>query len=163
MEAKLVLKPNLTNALLPMLAGNAIYSALVGLVVWLALMGVRSMGVISWTKIIILLITIVVFVVGALVPLIWKFVSMQNTTYYFYDSYLETRFEFVWKRTMSVPYDKIVNITLEISFWDRLCGAGDIKIHTAEDMAPDVRLRYIKNPEKIEKGLHEMMRKQKKL
>jgi|TARA_Y100000310_G_C20284967_1_gene624423 hypothetical protein len=70
-------------------------------------------------------------------------------------------FEFFIIRTQSVPYTQIVNITTDISIWDRITKSGDIILHTAEDKAPDVVLSYILYPDKVEKSIYRMVARQK--
>ena len=57
-----------------------------------------------------------------------KFINVYNTNYYLYPSRLEKRFEFFSTKTFYIPYDQIVDMKIEASFWDRICGVSDIKV-----------------------------------
>ena len=70
-------------------------------------------------------------------------------------------FEFFIIRTKSAHYSHIVNITTDITIWDRITNCGDVILHTAEDKAPDVVLSFIENPEKIEKSIYRLISRQK--
>ena len=49
-----------------------------------------------------------------------------------------------------------MNLTMNVTIWDRICKAGDLTIHTAEDKEPDMVLRYVKHPEKLETMINNM-------
>lgn len=88
-----------------------------------------------------------------LVPFAWALLILSRTTYIF-DRYAVTKeFSFLVLRKKTVPYDKIVHLDLNISIWDRISGAGDITLKTAEDNEPDLTLRYVPQPEKVERWI----------
>ncbi len=155
----LTLKPNATNAAVPEVLKSFLYS--LGIVV--LLFGISSLLkrfdiiVLSTSKVIMLLIPILLVV--AAIPLAIKLVILYNTNYHFFRGHLVSEFKFFRMKRHSLPYKQIVNIVIDISFWDRLCKAGDIVISTAEDKRPELTLRYIKDPMKVESAIYAMINK----
>jgi uncharacterized membrane protein YdbT with pleckstrin-like domain len=99
-------------------------------------------------------VSVVAVAVLPLFPLLWMIVVLRNTSYHFKDSYVERRYDFISKRTHSVPYQNISQIQTVESLWDKLCDAGDLLIQTADDNEEDLKLRYVKNPKDIKAYLY---------
>ena len=57
-----------------------------------------------------------------------------------------------------MPYNQITNITLNVTLWDRICKSGDLTLHTAEDNAPDLKLKFLKSPKHIEKTIYNLIK-----
>ena len=98
-------------------------------------------------------------IILALLPTFIRAFLNTRRTYYFYDTHVVSEFDFFIKDRVSCPYHQITNIDINISFWDRLTDAGDIILHTAEDNADDIVIRYIRNPQKIEEHIYNLMQK----
>lgn len=62
--------------------------------------------------------------------------AVARLTYHFYrfelteDTYRAER-GIIWKRYISIPYDRIQNVDIYRGIWDRILGLSDIQIHTA--------------------------------
>jgi len=159
----LVLRPHVFNAILPMFVRNLIYSVIINIGLFGALYIIEYAGYRTGTMqygvgvFYFLFVTSTILI--ALIPLMWRIIILLNTTYIFYRGHLIKEFEFVVIRTSSVPYNQIVDISINISLWDRICRAGDMTIHTAEDRAPDLKLMYIKKPEKIQHMIYDIVSK----
>ncbi|GEM_PF-2442085 len=158
----LILKPNLMNALFPTLIKNTFYSSIIILVlssgIYLAsLFKLIDQQFEITTKLILSIIFITLVI--ACIPLIIKIIILYNTKYYFYHGHLISEFELFIVKRHSVPYNKIVNIQLKVSLWDRICNSGNLILHTAEDKTEDIHLNYIKNPTKIEHYIYELIHK----
>jgi len=159
MERKVLLfRPNLINALVPEFFKNLLYSTIMSgsffvlyyIFKFLGRIDYPVKSVISW-----LLLVVVVF---SIFPLVTKLIILKNTYYHFYHDHLISEFRFFSVKRHSVPYNQIVNIVINVSFWDRFCRAGTIRIHTAEQKH-NLTLKYIKDPEKIERALYNLMGK----
>jgi uncharacterized membrane protein YdbT with pleckstrin-like domain len=157
-----VLKPNITNALFPLFIRNFIYSilfcgvlfAVYTLLTWLKILSIN----LEWT---IAFFIILAFLIS-LIPLTSKIVILLCTKYIFYEESLIHQFKFINIKKDSVIYSRITNINLDITLWDRVCKAGDLTIHTADDTMPDIVLKYIKNPEEVEHKIYSLIKRSNK-
>ncbi|NOX71970.1 MAG: PH domain-containing protein, partial [Candidatus Micrarchaeota archaeon] len=134
-----VIKPHIFNAIVPHLARNLIYAFLLNVCIFGAVYIAQVLDIIrniidfsSWLLYPLFFITALLL---AFIPLIWKVVIFLNTQYFFYIDRIVKEFEFFIIRRQSVSYDKIVDVTIDMSVWDRLCRSGDITLHTVENRA----------------------------
>ena len=155
----LVLKPGVVNALLPTLVKNLFIIGILSGVYFL----LGSIELINKSSTNMLFGLLCILLVYFTLRLVIKLIILYNTKYFFFQTNVVREFELVIVRRHSTPYNQIVNITSHVSLWDRLCKAGDITLHTAEDRLPDLVLHYIDDPEKIEKDLYELIQKSKKI
>lgn len=146
-KALLNLKPNLVNALIPVVLRNLLWALVVSFVLFIFLS---------------LKIVIIVLFVIFLVPLAIQIILLSSTTYHFFKTRVVSEFKFVMIKRTSVHYNNIVRIATNISIWDRMCKAGDITLHTAEDRTPDLVLKFIDKPRKVENIINGLIRKYKK-
>ena len=149
-----VLKPNLVNALIPIFVRNFVASIVIVFALFAVLQIMEYSLDIMWLIIILILISTL--------PLTINIFILYFTTYYFFSDRVISQFKFIKIDKHSALYHKIVNIRVDISIWDRICKAGDIVIHTAENRAADLTLKYIKNPEKVEKGIYDLIQRLKR-
>ncbi|MBN2102121.1 MAG: PH domain-containing protein [Candidatus Aenigmarchaeota archaeon] len=157
----LVLRPHIFNAILPMFMRNLIYSIIINFGLFGILYITEYVGYMTGTMQYGILVFYLLFIIStafmAMMPLLWRIVFLLNTTYIFYKKHLVKEFEFIVIRTSSVSYDHIVDITISISLWDRICKSGDMTLHTAENRAPDIKLMYVSKPEKIEHLIYDII------
>ena len=158
----LVLKPNLLNSIVPTFSKNLFYSSMImlilyGLLTLLEKLNIFELGVnkIFWGIILILLFSTLLFLI--------KVVILHYTTYSFFRIHVTREFKLFSVKKHSVPYTQITNISIDISIWDRMCKAGDITLNTAEDIAPNLILHYVKDPEKIENGIYKIISNNKQI
>ena len=155
-QSLLTLKPNILNALVPTFVRNLFYSSIIVLILFGLSILLERLDIITIpNKLLWLLLLLLIL---AIIPLLAKIIVLSNTTYYFFKTHISREFELLMVRKHSVPYSQIINISIDISLWDRLCNAGDIILHTAEDKAPNLVLHYIKDPEKLEKQIYRLVR-----
>jgi len=150
----LILKPSVVNGLVPITFRYFLYAVVVSVVLFLVENILKNFNLIEisfkwWT----VLIGLVILVL----PSGSKLIKLRRTTYSFYTSHVESEFRFLTIKKHSVPYSQIVDMTLEISLWDRLTKAGNITLHTAEEKTPSLVLYYIRKPEQIEKIIYRMI------
>lgn len=153
----LVLKPNIVNALFPLFLRNFFYSFIIVIFLFGLSFVLKQSHIIDYPTRKIIFWLIFFLIAMLIIPLLFKLISLYYTKYYFFKSHVTSEFKFIRIKRYSVPYHQIVNITTRISLWDRICKAGDITLHTAEDKSADLVLYYIKNPMKIESGLYKMI------
>ena len=155
------LKPDVINALFPMFLRNLLVSFVIVLVLYVITQLLVLINVLARTTNLILLWMAGSLVFLAIAPLLFRIVILLNTIYYFYHTHVISEFEFVVVKKYSLPYGMISNITTDVSVWDRMCRSGDITLHTPEDSRPDLVLRYIKKPRKMEKIIYDLIDRQK--
>ncbi len=142
-------KPSIVNALFPVYAKNFFITLLPIIGIYLA----TSYFIEIPFKI---LIFILAQIILPFIPLTLKIIKLANTEYKFYKNHLIKEYEFFSITKQTIPYKHITNISIIISFWDRLSNAGDIILHTAENETPDLTLQYVKKPKQLEKQILEI-------
>jgi hypothetical protein len=158
METPLMeMKPNILNALFPVFLKNLFFSFIVILVMYAVSQVLTIFGVISLTASDVTIWLIGILFLFAIAPMTVRIIILYNTKYYFFRTHVISEFEFIMIKKYSLPYSKISNITVDISIWDRFCRAGDVTLHTAENITPDLVLRFIKNPKKMERDIYRMI------
>lgn len=156
-----MLKPRIMVAIFPHLFRNLLYS----LPVVLGIIGVyflvkKPLGMTYPIGLVIAVACFVLFVI-AIMPLFATIFRMHFTKYYFYRTHLVKQVKIITVRKQSVPYHQIVNITTRISVWGRIWNTGDIIVHTVEENIEDIVLEYIKDPNKIETSIYQMVHESK--
>ena len=86
-------------------------------------------------------------------------IILRLTKYYFYETNAVKEFRFIVISRKSVVYSRITNIVLKVSLWDRITGAGSITLHTGDDEMPDLVIRYVKDPVKLEELVYSLIHK----
>ena len=148
-----IVKPNIINSLVPIFIKETIAAIPISIMVYL-IMIILSLPKAQINFWLILIISSVL-----LVPLLIRTTILKFTNYIFYRNYVINEFRLIFLKKHSLPYRQITNIRVDVSLWDRICHAGDIVLHTAENKAPDLILKYIKYPEKIERYIYQLMRR----
>lgn len=160
-KALFVLKPNLFNAIVPVLFKSFLRASLLGAVAFGLYWLVTIFGTIDFPMDKAIIFLVLFLLIYPMVPGFFKLLTLYNTKYIFYETHIVSEFELMNVKRHSTPYHQIVNITSKVSIWDRLCHSGDVTMHTAEDTLPDLTLFYIKNPDQIEAKLYDMIHKRK--
>lgn len=163
-KALLTLKPHMSNALIPLFIRNLVYSFIIvtgfyGLIYLTQIIGVFH--IVTFNAMEFYLIFLISLFLVAFIPLSWKIIILYNTQYFLFSDRIEKNFELLVVRTKSVNYDKIIDITIDISIWDRICRSGDIIFHTAEDKSPELKMSFIKHPERVEDLIYTIIQKNK--
>jgi len=153
----MVLKPDLINAIFPSFAKNLFWSIILVAILYGVNMLLKLFGIVVISSAFAIPTLLIFAVVLSFVPLIFQIFILANTKYSFYDNHVNSEFKFILIRKRSATYPHIINMTVDISIWDRLCNAGDIIVHTAEENDPDIALRFIKNPEDIETQIYALI------
>ena len=157
-KAKLTLKPHLTNALIPLFLKNLTYTITITFILLFVTIILEKLNIFTlnnkflWTIILIILLTTI--------SIIFKAMTLNSTNYHLYKTHLIKEYKLINIKKEYVPYSQIANITVEISLWDRICNAGDIRIHTSDDSV-DIILNFIENPQEIEKKIYTLVNKAK--
>tara|TARA_Y100000310_G_scaffold342039_1_gene443474 strand:- start:1172 stop:1684 length:513 start_codon:yes stop_codon:yes gene_type:complete len=155
-EVILTLKPSAFNALVPIFLKRLFYSILISVVLLLIYLVLNWLGIFDYTLTIVIILLLSLSFIFSLISLVWRFIVLYNTNYYFTKAGITHEFELFKIKRTSVAYHQIVNFTVDISLWDRLSKAGDIHIHTSEG-TPDITLQFIKLPHEVETKIHQIM------
>lgn len=145
-----ILKPSIFNALFPLFMLNLWRTARFAIPIYLA---AAALSLIGWLDTAIPLITtwlVIVLLIGAAIPLIYRLIILMNSRYRFYHTHVVAEFKFFIIKSQSVAYDKVTNVSVDISLWDRICNAGDVTLHTADDDTADLTLQYVKDPQSVQ-------------
>lgn len=81
-------------------------------------------------------------------------IIIRATEFNFYSTHVEYKFKFFREENHSINYSHITDIEVKKTLWDRVCGVGDIHIHTGNDSydgvnTNDLVLNDIRNPDKV--------------
>ncbi len=154
-----VIKPDITNALLPTFL-RWVFRYTVGAVVvyflfsFLARLGVMD---ILFGRLIFALI-IVVFVLS-LSSIKLQFLVLSNTRYLFYDTHVVEERKLLVTKRHSMPYKQISKIINNSTIWDRFSKASNMVLRTARpDESQDLVLRSIKNSEDVEHKIYKLLK-----
>lgn len=160
-EELFTLKPSVINALVPVFFKNLIYALLFLAVAFGLFWLLITFGTVDYKIEELVTWAVLFMIVFPTVPTLLRLLILYNSKYIFFKTYVVSEFEFIKVKRYSVPFHQTVKVTSNVSIWDRICGAGDITMHTAEDTLPDLTLYYIKNPEKIETKIYELIQENK--
>ncbi|MFP4567305.1 MAG: PH domain-containing protein [Candidatus Woesearchaeota archaeon] len=152
----LVVRPSLVNALFPLFFKNFFGFGIVIFCIYFLLSFVNMFFDIFVPSVWFVFFAIVIL---TLLSISIKLFILRVSKYVFYDSSAIKDFKFIIVRRRSVVYSRITNITLRVSLWDRITRAGNITLHTGDDEVPDMILKYIKNPERIENMIYSLVHK----
>lgn len=156
-ELPLTIRPQIINALLPLFMANMLKSVIPSTIISAIYAGMALVGIKGLYLSTTIFIFFGVLLLLTVLPMLYSIFVLAFTRYSLFDTHVESEFRFIAIQKKSAVYGKITNITTHMSVWDRICGAGDVYIHTANDDQPDVVLKYVKNPENIEKLLYSLI------
>ena len=154
-----VTKPHIINGLFPIFLKNLTYSVVFSLILYAVSFILRYFNLINYSNAVIISFLIGLAIVIALVPLFIKIINLGTTTYYFFKNHLVSESGLFGKAKHSVPYSQITDLAIDVSLWDKLCNAGDLTLHTANDQNPDLVLYYLKDIDTIENILNKAIHK----
>jgi uncharacterized membrane protein YdbT with pleckstrin-like domain len=153
-----VVKGSLFNALFPTYLSTACWAALILFPLAGGAYALAHFGTIDVPTPLILSTYLVLVLFGALIPLVWRIIVILCTTYAFYHDRVVMEYRFFTLKQVSVPYAKITNITVDISFWDRVSAGGNITLHTADDQEPNLVLYNVSRPAELHERIYSLVR-----
>lgn len=150
-ESKLVktVKPNITIATL--LTTIGIFVGYIFILIYISI----SFGslIVEYIGLVIFFIIFLLFITA-----IFTLMAYKKKKYDFYTDKLEYYDGFLTFHKVSVPLERITNIDLIISLFDRIFGVSKIKIETAGSEASEIHINYVLNGEKIVSELKEVLK-----
>ena len=151
-KGPITIKPDITNAILPLILKDGTISAIISLALYGVLYLMKFFELIQATNSQIQGYVLLTFLIIILVTTSVRIFLLLNTSYHFFKSHVTSEIKFFTLKSHSIPYSQISNMRIHISIWDRISNAGDIIIHTADD-SEDLFIKYVKNPKLIEKKI----------
>ncbi|MCH8519923.1 MAG: PH domain-containing protein [Nanoarchaeota archaeon] len=88
-----------------------------------------------------------------------RLITLLNTKYVFTPSSIEKQTGIISKSSHSLHYSQITDIELSVELWDRICGVGDLVIHTANDRYSNsvskhsMILQNVKKPQQLKDSI----------
>ena len=154
-----VIKPDITNALLPTFVRWMFRYTVGALVVYFLFSFFARLEVLDIALGRLVFALILVVVVFSLSSIKLQFLVLSNTRYLFYDTHVvEERKLFVTKRN-SMPYKQISKIINNSTIWDRFSKASNMVLRTSRpDDGQDLVLRSIKNSEDVEHKIYKLLK-----
>lgn len=156
------IKSDFVNALLPLCIRNGSRVVVAFVVLYASFYLVNTYG----TPVPFLNMTTVLIVTGisllhAIGLMSKQLIKILFTEFSFYEDHVESHFKFISEKTHSVNYSKITDVEVKKTLWDRICGVGDIVLHTANDgtFKQSLVLNDIKHPEEIKDKIITMISK----
>ena len=150
-----ILTPNLINALFPIFLKNFLVGLIFAIILFFLNLAFNVLAVINLGSSI--LTFFIIAIILGLLPLTFTLVRLKFTKYYFYNNRVNKEFRLIIIRRNIVIFNKITNINLHISIWDRLCNAGDLVLNTADDDQEDLVLEFISDPETVEQKIYSII------
>lgn len=72
-----------------------------------------------------------------------ELIIIHSTTFEFYPHRLDVKYKLFNEKIHSVNYINIADIQTQKTIWDRICGVGDVIIHTTNDDYLDEKIKAI--------------------
>lgn len=154
-----VLKPDLTNALLPSFVRWVFRYAVAAAIVYGLFAFLVRLEVLAWSlgRLVFALAVIVVVFSASSIKL--QFLVLQNTRYVFYDTHVVEERKLLVTRRQSMPYKQINKIVNNSGLWDRISKASNMTLRSSRpDDTQDLRLRSIKNSEDVEHKIYKLLK-----
>ena len=152
-------KPDLVNALVPVLARWLFRFSIAGLITYALFSAIANAGllVIDQTRLIIAVVLIVI--VFTFFSIKYRLIHLHATTYLFYETHVVVQLKLLSTRRHSMPYKQISKITNNSTLWDRISKASDMTLRSSRpDEVHDLQLRSVKNSEEVEARIYRLLR-----
>lgn len=153
-----ILKPDIVNGMFPLFMTNFFKSLIPVVILYFGYLIVNYFFGFETRIYRLLIFALLLF---SMLPITYKIILLYFTRYSFFRDHMTRETHFISITRDSVPYFQITNIEMVISLWDRFCNAGDIIIYTPEQHSNRLVLQYVKDPQKIEGFLYDLIMKNK--
>jgi uncharacterized membrane protein YdbT with pleckstrin-like domain len=153
-----VLRASIINALLPKFLKHIFLNGLFFIVLFIIYLAIEHLS--PWNlrgQLVFWGITLTVLI--SFLKISKRLILIYATEYKFHEHNVEKEFSFFIKESHSIAYSKITDIQVIQSIWDRVCGVGDLILHTAneahhdENVQASIKLSGISNPESIKRQI----------
>ncbi len=148
----LILKPRIVAGVLP----KFIYTIIVVGFITYYILGTLLMGVFIGLGLI--LIFPIVIILASLVSVFLSYMNLRAREYRFFSDKAEFYEGFLNINRKVVRYERITDITFRKSVWERIWGTGTILLSTAGAALHELKISYIRNPEKTYQDIQNILR-----
>jgi len=141
-KPKFTLEPNLKSAMLPKMIFSLVVTSII-------ITGIILLSIFTPGGFIVTPVGLVVLALYFLSSLLPTYLDYRNREYRFFSDKLEY-FDGWWVINRHVvPYNKVTDLTLTESMWNRMMNTGTIKLITAGSLGGNVYLSHVDNPEQV--------------
>ncbi len=138
-----ILKPNLKNAMIPKIIGSILTSLFFSLFVFLFSYSILQKAGLA------LIPPLIFFILLSGIPIFFFYMNLTNTEYRFFNDRIEYYEGWLTINRHTISYEKVTDIVMRKSIWDRLFNTATIGIVTAGTFSGSVYLPYLNEPERI--------------
>lgn len=144
----LVLKPNLYNALIPKIVNYFIlYLMIMGFSVGPGAYYLFFRGTDSFDIAFIIIILIIFLIPILIIPTIFSYLNIRKMEYHFFNDRLEYYEGFLTIHKSATPYERITDIVMRKTVWDRIFSTATIGLYTPHGVS--VYIRFVQDSDKI--------------
>jgi membrane protein YdbS with pleckstrin-like domain len=158
-EQMFVLRPNITNAIIPKIVHTFIFTAF-----FVAILSIPfGTLLVDYFKLnlgLVIFLAILLFLVLFSIPVFWFYMNLKQRKYIFFKDRIEYYEGWMTIVRHVVPYEKVTDLTLIKTIWDRFFNTATIGLLTASFYG-SVHINYVNNPEEVLNHLQKLVLKKK--
>lgn len=148
----LILKPRIIAGILPKFVYTMLFLLVVG--VYLLFSFLRFPEFSSWFLIIPL-----IFIVIPLISIFVSYMNLRAREYRFFSDRAEFYEGFLNINRTVVRYERVTHVTFRKSVWERIWGTGTVMLSTAGTAWQELKISYIRNPEKTYEDIQNILKR----
>ncbi len=152
----LEVKSSLINALLPLFLKHVFYNSSFSVFVYLIYWLLDLIFNLDYDVLVILSIVFLTLLISFIL-ILKQVIQIRSNSYKFYAHFLEEHYKLFHEENHTINYKQITDIEVRKDIWDRICGVGDLIIHTGNDEYSDqdkaMIIKDIKRPEHLKKQI----------
>lgn len=156
------IKPDLVNALGPILARWFVRFSIGGIVAYFLFTTLSDFGYLAIARTPLIFAIVLIVLMLTVLSIKFHLIDLHATKYLFYDTHVAVEKKLLVTRRHSMPYKQISKITNNSSLWDRISRASDMTLRSARpDDVHDVQLKSVKNSEDVEARIYRLLKQAK--
>ena len=145
----LLLKPDMYNALIPKIVNYFIlYLVIMGFSVWpLSYYIISQSRADNFDRALTTVISIILIIPIVIIPTVFSYLNIRAMEYRFFNDKLEFYEGFLTVHKTVTPYERVTDISMKKTVWDRIFGTATIGLYTPHGVS--VYIRYVKDSDRI--------------
>lgn len=144
----LILKPNLYNAFIPKIVNYFIlYLMIMGFSVWPGAYYIIYRGADNFDIALIIIISIISLIPILVIPAVLSYLNIKAMEYHFFNDKIEFYEGFLTIHKTVTPYERVTDIAMRKTVWDRIFGTATIGLYTPHGVS--VYVRYVQDSENV--------------
>lgn len=152
----LLVKSSLFNALIPQFLRHTFYNSSFFVFLYMVYYLFDKILELDYDLEVILLLVFITLLISFLM-ILRDLINIVFRTYKFYPRRVEYNYKFFKEENHTINYSQITDIQVKKNIWDRICGVGDIIIHTGNDLYHEdkksLTIKDIRKPEIIKEQI----------